>query len=99
KRALLKTMGGTDASEAAVAKGLVWLKNHQLQDGSWNFYHLYNPRCYCSMPGRMDNNPNAATAMALLAFLGAGHTHEAGEYLPEVQKGIDFLLANGTRME
>jgi len=99
KAALLKRMGGTDASEAAVARGLVWLKNHQLPDGSWNFYHLVNPRCDCTMPGRMDNNPNGATAMALLAFLGAGQTHETGEYQSEVQQGLDYLLANGLRAE
>lgn len=99
KQALLKRMGGTDASEAAVARGLVWLKNHQLPDGSWNFYHLHHPRCDCSMPGRLENNPNAATAMALLAFLGAGHTHETGDYQTEVQQGLDFLVVNGMPVE
>ena len=51
------------------------------------------------MPGRLDNNPNAATAMALLAFLGAGHTNETGEYKSEIQQGLDFLLSNGSRAE
>lgn len=97
--ALVRQMGGTDASEAAVARGLVWLKNHQRFDGSWNFFHAHYPACDCSMPGQMDNNPNAATAMALLAFLGAGQTHEEGEYQTEVLKGLDFLLQNGTEAE
>jgi len=95
KRALLKRMGGTDASEAAVAKGLIWLRNHQFPDGSWNFNHLLHPRCDCSQPGTFFVNTNAATAMALLAFLGAGQTHEDGDYQPEVQQGIDYLLARG----
>lgn len=99
RAALLKRMGGTDASEAAVGRGLVWLKNHQLADGSWNFDHLLNPRCDCTMPGRLSNNPNGATAMALLAFLGAGQTQETGEYQQEVQQGLDFLLAHGTPAE
>ena len=98
KAALLKRMGGTDASEAAVAKGLVWLKNHQLPDGSWNFNHVSSPRCDCTMPGRMENNPYAATAMAVMAFLGAGKTHETGEYQLEVRYGLDFLLAQGIRV-
>ncbi len=98
KAALLKRMGGTDASEAAVARGLVWLKNHQLPDGSWNFNHVSSPRCDCSMPGRMENNPYAATAMAVMAFLGAGKTHETGEYQLEVRYGLDFLLAQGIRV-
>jgi hypothetical protein len=97
KAALLKKMGGTDASEAAVARGLVWLRNHQLANGSWNFYHLYHPRCDCTQPGRNDNNPYAATAMALMAFLGAGQTDESGDYQPEIKQGLDFLLASGTK--
>ncbi|MBS0202055.1 MAG: terpene cyclase/mutase family protein [Planctomycetes bacterium] len=96
KSALLKRMGGTDASEAAVAKGLLWLKYHQLPDGSWNFNHTLIPRCDCTMPGRLINNPNGATAMALLAFLGAGQTHEEGDYQEEVQRGLAFLVAGGT---
>ncbi|HEY0983283.1 prenyltransferase/squalene oxidase repeat-containing protein [Schlesneria sp.] len=99
RAALVKRMGGTDASEAAVARGLVWLKNHQRFDGSWNFNHAHYPACDCSMPGYMDNNPNAATAMALMAFLGAGQTHEEGEYQTEVLKGLDFLMQNGMEVE
>jgi hypothetical protein len=91
----IQQLGGTDASEAAVAKGLEWLKNHQLADGSWNFDHTLHPRCNCSMPGRLDQNSNAATAMALMAFLGAGQTQEEGDYQPEVQQGLNFLLRNG----
>ena len=98
KAALLKRMGGTDASEASVARGLVWLKNHQLPDGSWNFNHVSSPRCDCTMPGRMENNPYAATAMAVMAFLGAGNTHETGEYQLEVRYGLDFLISQGTRV-
>lgn len=96
RSALLRRMGGTDASEAAVARGLVWLKVHQLPNGSWNFDHTLTPECTCTMPGRLSNNPNGATAMALLAFLGAGKTQIEGEYQTEVRKGLDFLLANGT---
>ncbi|MEI8380596.1 MAG: prenyltransferase/squalene oxidase repeat-containing protein [Planctomycetota bacterium] len=97
KAALIKRMGGTDASEAAVARGLVWLKNHQLPNGSWNFDHsLASPQCDCTMPGRLANNPNGATAMALMAFLGAGQTHLDGQYQSEVRQGLDFLMSNGT---
>lgn len=96
KAALLKRMGGTDASEVAVARGLVWLKNHQLSDGSWSFDHVHSPQCDCTMAGRLGNNPNGATAMALLAFLGAGQTQEEGKYQSEVRRGLEFLMANGT---
>lgn len=93
---LLKRMGGTDASEAAVARGLVWLKNHQWPDGSWNFDHINSLDCTCTMPGRLSNNPNGATAMALLAFLGAGQTHLEGNYQAEVGRGLDYLKKGGT---
>lgn len=96
KAALLKRMGGTDASEAAVARGLIWLKNHQRPDGSWSFDHTHGPDCDCTMPGRLVNNPNGATAMALLAFLGAGETHLEGQYQSEVQRGLDYLRSAGT---
>ncbi len=34
----------------------------------------------------------AATGLALLAFLGAGHSHRSGEYQSEVGRGIDWLV-------
>ena len=40
------------------------------------------------------------TGLALLALLGAGHTHEEGDYQGTVQRGLEFLLnsqrANGS---
>ncbi len=97
KAALLKRMGGTPASEEAVARGLAWLQRHQRADGSWSFDHIHGPDCDCTEPGRLENCPNGATAMALLAFLGAGHTHEEGDYRSEVQLGLDFLRKHGAR--
>ena len=34
----------------------------------------------------------ASPALALLAFLGAGHSHVQGEYRDTVRRGLDFLL-------
>jgi len=40
------------------------------------------------------------TGLALLAFLGAGHTHKTGEYTETVRRGLDYLrqmqAANGS---
>ncbi|MHB1559629.1 MAG: prenyltransferase/squalene oxidase repeat-containing protein, partial [Isosphaeraceae bacterium] len=36
----------------------------------------------------------ALTGLALLAYLGAGHTHVQGRYAGTVTKGLDFLLAS-----
>ncbi|HUG90633.1 MAG TPA: hypothetical protein VML55_07365, partial [Planctomycetaceae bacterium] len=33
-------------------------------------------------------------SLALLCFLGAGHTHEAGEFRPQVKAGLEYLIRN-----
>jgi hypothetical protein len=93
KGGLIARTGGTVASEAAVARGLVWLKNHQLPDGSWNFDHSYIPGCNCKTPGWGTTMPSGATALALMAFLGAGQTHVEGDYQQEVGRGLGLSSA------
>lgn len=90
---LVRQGGGTPGSEAAVASALKWLKNHQNPDGSWSFQHL-GGNCPCPDLGTIDAAFNGATAMALLPFLGAGHTHREGEYQREVQAGLYYLLSH-----
>lgn len=94
KRAMVSKFGGNSASEAAVASGMKWLTNHQMPDGSWNFAHSKHGECkgQCSQDGSFGACPNGATAMALLAFLGGGHTHQKGDYQRNVKRGIDFLI-------
>lgn len=81
---LLAAQGGTPGSEAAVADGLRWLARHQKRDGSWSFEHGPDD------PGVI-SNPTGATGLALLAFLGGGHTHLEGDYQLEVARGIKYL--------
>ena len=97
KRALVTKFGGSPASEAAVALGMKWLKNHQLADGSWSFSHSKHPDCKgsCSQDGSFDACPTGATGLALLAFLGGGHTHRKGDYQRNVKRGVDYLLKAG----
>ena len=90
KAAALASGGGTEGSEKSVALALAWLAEHQNADGSWSFGH----RCPCSAPGTK-NSPNAATAMAVLPFLAAGHTPVEGKYKENVAAAINFLVANG----
>lgn len=45
------------------------------------------------VPGRQESD-SAATGLALLAFLGAGYTHQEGKYRTQVQRGLEWLLAN-----
>jgi hypothetical protein len=92
RAAMIKRFGGTPASEKAVAMALRWFAQHQSPDGSWHFNHEQGScQGQCPNPGDM-NDPIAATAMAILPFLGAGQTHREGEYQQQVQSGLDFLV-------
>lgn len=97
KREMVERFGGTTASEAAVVAGLQWLAKHQNPDGSWDFEHSNCPTCkgQCSQNGTLKNCRTGATGMALLSFLGAGHTHKSGDYTKEVSRGIEFLKKSG----
>jgi hypothetical protein len=94
RAALLGRDGGTRESEAAVARALKWIAAHQLSDGSWSFDHTRAPKCgkKCGEPGDMPEARIAATAMALLPFLGQGHTQREGEYKTTVDRGLYFLM-------
>lgn len=85
--------GGSAASEAAVERGLAWLARHQAEDGSWRF-DLSNCRCdgACRDPGTVSST-TAATGIALLPFLGAGHTHVEGAHRETVNRGIYYLMS------
>ena len=88
--------GGSKASEVAVHKALQWLANHQLPDGGWCFDLNKCPSCKgkCRDSGSLANARNAATGLALLAYLGAGQTHEkSGKYRSTVHRGLQYLLA------
>ncbi|MBN1912672.1 MAG: terpene cyclase/mutase family protein [Pirellulales bacterium] len=93
-KARLLRKGGSKGSEAAVARGLQWLAEHQWPDGGWSFDHTQAPGCrgQCRNPGQMPEARNAATGLALLPFLGAGQTHLQGKYRKNVHAGLYFLI-------
>lgn len=86
KKALLGLYGGTATTEAAVYAGLKWLAKNQHREGYWSLRGPY-------ANGSGSENAEAATAMALLAFQGAGHTHRSPtEFKKNVAAGIKWLL-------
>jgi len=87
KRALLGRYGGNATTEEAVLRGLEWLARQQQRDGSWS---LSGP--YRDGVEKAFDNPQAATAMALLAFQGYGDTHLEGRFKANVSKGWQWLL-------
>lgn len=97
RQEMAQTLGLAPAQEAAVKRGLLWLANHQNDDGSWSL-HDFHQNCKkhggeCSGVGSERSN-TAATGLALLPFLAAGHVPGSKEYGPVVAKGLDWLFAN-----
>ncbi|TWT80661.1 Pectic acid lyase [Planctomycetes bacterium CA13] len=90
KRTLLALYGGTAKTQEAVELGLAWLSRNQLPNGSWSMQGPYSD-------GAVAENKPAATAMALLAFLGDGNTHQSGDYAKNVDKGIKWLVRQQSR--
>lgn len=90
KQALLKEYGGTASTEQAVKAGLEWLVRRQLKSGAWSLKGPYSD-------GAGVENEQAATAMALLAFQGAGYTPKGDPNEPftkVVTRGWKQLLAS-----
>jgi hypothetical protein len=86
--------GGTTLTEAAVARGLRWLSQHQNEDGSWSLSGFRKSGgCNCGGDG-VFRQPSPGTALALLPFLGAGQTHQVGRYQHHVSRGLRWLIEN-----
>jgi hypothetical protein len=86
--------GGDTASEAAVEAGLDFLARHQSPDGRWSLHAFAQGRNYGPAAGEaIMQADTAATGLALLAFLGAGYTHESGKYRDTVSAGLAHLIA------
>ena len=86
----VRRLGGSDASEAAVERGLKWLAKHQYADGHWSIHDLNCTDHECKGHGSFQSD-TAATGLALLTFLGAGYTHRSGEHQAVVERGLRWL--------
>lgn len=93
KSEMLERFGGTSESEKAVAMALKWIAEHQAPNGGWTFAHSQICRGQCDGAGDMAEATNAATAMAILPFLGAGQTHMEGQYKQTVHRGLSYLIS------
>ena len=86
--------GGTTLTEAAVARGLKWMANHQNADGSWSLHGFHRAGdCNCNGDGAF-HGKSPGTALAMLPYLGAGQTHLAGKYKGTVSRGLRWLISN-----
>jgi len=84
--------GGSSLTEACVDNGLAWLAQHQSRTGQWEGSKV-GSYCPCHGPGKMESIDPALTGLALLAFLGAGHTPINGEHRGPVTMGLQYLCS------
>ncbi|MCE9593232.1 MAG: hypothetical protein K8S98_03465 [Planctomycetes bacterium] len=86
KSRALELYGGTRETEAAVSKGLAYLARIQRPGGEWGDADVRDDKYGAVAVGK--------TGLALLAFLGAGHTQSSkSEYSENVGRALEFLLA------
>ncbi len=96
---VLRRFGGTRKTERAVTDGLAWLAAHQRPDGIWDrrgFHRMCPKNDQCSQAALTHAGRNAdagLSALAALAFLGAGYTHEQGAYAENLSRVFSYLLA------
>lgn len=83
RRRLATRGGGGRATESAVDAALKWLADHQEADGHWDTMKY----------AASNKTDTACTALALLAFLGAGHTEKVGKYKDNVRRAVSWLIS------
>jgi hypothetical protein len=97
KQQALAAGGGDENTEAAVAAALSYLARHQARDGAWDplltgagreTYALGQDR-----QGAGRTATTGITGLALLAFIGAGHTQLQGSYTDTVGRGLAALIS------
>lgn len=93
---VVEEMGGSERTEAAVEAALKWLAENQEPDGRWSSAKFGGGKERKvgghDREGAGAKSDTGVTGLALLAFLGAGQTHQDGRYRETVQKGVAFLM-------
>jgi hypothetical protein len=89
---VVERMGGSEATERAVAMALAWLARHQSEVGRWDGSTFDEGCGVCG--GETEVTADAAlTGLAALCFLGAGHTHMIdGPYQGTVRRALRWLV-------
>ena len=94
----VKKLGGSAKTEAAVKAALKWLAANQQKDGRWNPRQTGGGQERLVLghhrQGAGTNADTGISGLAILAFLGAGHTQHEGPYRDNIKRGLDFLIAS-----
>ncbi len=98
RREIALRNGGTAESEKAVENALAYLARMQEPTGNWDADRhgggLKEVRQIdAGKPSGGIETDTGVTGLAILAYLGAGYTHEEGEYEQTVKRAIDWLIA------
>jgi hypothetical protein len=80
-RKLMVMRHSDKGDESIPGKALRWLGTHQEADGHFDAQKF----------GAVEKSDVASTSLALLAFLGAGHTEKVGAYKDNVKRAIAWL--------
>ncbi|HUE14351.1 MAG TPA: prenyltransferase/squalene oxidase repeat-containing protein [Planctomycetaceae bacterium] len=102
RKANARQFGGNEQSERAVEASLRWLASVQNRNGSWE------AKAFGAGQVKVDENgvdrdyagrdaDSGVTALAILAFLGAGYTHEEGQYADNVDRALRWLISQQRR--
>ncbi|MFM9194494.1 MAG: hypothetical protein ACKOWG_01885, partial [Planctomycetia bacterium] len=78
------------AADAMVDRGLDFLARAQQPDGRWRLGAF--PGATAADTPKLSCD-TAATGLAILSFLGAGHDHFGGRHRDTVRRGLEFLLS------
>ena len=85
--------GGRPGVPVTIDRALHWLADHQDEDGHWDadeFMKHDTNGTPCDGPGNPVHDVGL-TGLALLAFLGDGHTMRGGTYKDVVKRGVLWL--------
>ena len=94
--------GKLQATQRAVLEALTWLARHQAPDGSWSLVGL-RERCTAGrscISAAAEVQPfydEGLTALALLAFLGAGLNHDAKQTITDQAMGREYVVGDVVR--
>jgi hypothetical protein len=92
RRAAVERFGGSPATESAVLDALRWLSRHQEEDGHWNT-RKWGAQGSSGVGWGKAYFDESVTGLAVLAYLGAGHTHRTGRFRKNVRKAIEWIIS------
>jgi len=92
RRLMVLKHGGSKQTESTVDKALAWLARHQEPDGRWSVKNTDGLGVHNQWYDQIHWDPSV-TGLALMAFLGAGHSEKAGKYKDNVRRAVYWLIS------